>query len=98
MKGYKTGGRIKGTPNRLTSSTRESLKKFIDDNRSEMETLFKALSPRDRWLIYEKLLSYVIPRYSNVNMNITQMSDEEIQLLINTLKTQRDGSNEDQQD
>jgi hypothetical protein len=59
MKGKKTGGRNKGTPNKTTSEIRELINelsfKYLDDDLSKLE-------PKDRLLILTKLLSYSIPR------------------------------------
>lgn len=56
------GGRAKGTPNRVTASVKDWISQVIDKNRRQMERDLKALSPKDRLLMLEKLMQYVIPK------------------------------------
>lgn len=56
------GGRAKGTPNRVTANVKDWISQVIDKNRRQMERDLKALSPKDRLLMLEKLMQYVIPK------------------------------------
>jgi len=58
----KTGGRGKGTPNRVTADFRQWVSKLIDDNRDLLEDDFKSLEPRERLMLTDKLMQYVIPK------------------------------------
>ena len=61
----KTGnpnGRPKGTPNKVTTTLKEWITQLIDGNREKIEQDFRQLSARDRILILERLLPYVIPK------------------------------------
>lgn len=85
MKGQKTGGREKGTPNKTTKTAREWLTELIDKNREQIEKDFKALDPKDRLAILEKLMSYTIPKVSSMQVNFNQMTDEQLNLFISEL-------------
>lgn len=65
MKGQKTGGRAKGTPNKTTSAVRDWLISLINNSRSQIEKDLKSLEPKDRLLMIEKLLPYVMPKCIN---------------------------------
>lgn len=61
----KTGnpnGRPKGTPNKVTTTLKEWITQLLDGNREQIERDFKQLSARDRLIIVERLLPYVIPK------------------------------------
>lgn len=56
------GGRAKGTPNKISVTTKEWLAYLIDKNRLQMERDLKQLQPKERLVILEKLMQYVIPK------------------------------------
>lgn len=66
MKGKKTGGREKGTPNRETKYFRELVGSIIDENRDLLLDDIKALEPKDRVQTILKLLEFVTPKVSSV--------------------------------
>ncbi|TXG36985.1 hypothetical protein [Seonamhaeicola maritimus] len=86
-KGLKTGGRKKGTPNKVTSNIREWLEKLINKNRLQIERDIKALEPKERLQILEKFMQYTIPKMQSVQTTVdfTQLSDEQLDNIINEL-------------
>ncbi|WP_242121646.1 hypothetical protein [Aestuariivivens sediminicola] len=94
-KGLKTGGRKKGTPNKVTSSIREWLEKLIDKNRLQIQRDIKALEPKERLQILEKFMQYTIPKMQSVQTKIdfTQLSDEQLDYIINELTKDVKNSN-----
>lgn len=56
------GGRAKGTPNKVTRPLKEWINNLLDDNREQIESDMKALLPKDRLIMFEKLLQYVVPK------------------------------------
>lgn len=75
-------GRPKGVPNKSTRETRDWLQKLIDKNRSQVEKDLKKLDPKQRLQIIEKLLNYVVPKATNVNIDFSQLSETEINKII----------------
>ncbi len=71
MKGYKTGGREQGTPNKLTSDLKNRINDFLNENWDQVEKDFKILEPEKRVLLFEKLLSYTLPKMQTVQMDAT---------------------------
>lgn len=65
--GKKTGGRVKGTPNRLTYQARLVLLEALDGEIHELPNLLSELSPKDRLEILCKLLPYVLPKIVPTN-------------------------------
>lgn len=63
MKGKKTGGRTKGTPNKTTSTVRGTLTSFLQTYTAErLRRDFDELEAKDRIILYEKLLGYIVPK------------------------------------
>ena len=81
----KTGnpnGRPKGTPNRVTKDVRQFLCEIVNGNRAQIKRDLKAVSPRDRLLILEKFMSYIVPKQQAVTI------DKSIDEIINTLQNE----------
>lgn len=79
------GGRQKGTPNRVTASVKDWVAQVIDKNRRQMERDIKALEPKDRLQMLEKLMQYVVPKQQAVSANVdfNKLSDEQLNALVN---------------
>lgn len=60
--GIKTGGRNKGTPNKVTKELREKIKSIVDNEITIIKESLKDLEPRDRMDFIIKLLPYVLPK------------------------------------
>ncbi|GAB6394674.1 MAG: hypothetical protein MdMp024_0986 [Bacteroidales bacterium] len=55
-------GRPKGSPNKTTADLREWIKEVLDNNREQFIRDFQALDPYQRLILFEKLLSYAVPK------------------------------------
>jgi hypothetical protein len=64
MKGIKTGGRQAGTPNKLTSDTKEIISQIIINEIQSLPTLLDSMKPKDKAEILIKLIPYIIPKAS----------------------------------
>ena len=80
-------GRPKGTPNRITQDVRAWLSAVIDKNRKQMERDLKALEPKDRLQMIEKLMQYVIPKQQAVSAEVdfSKLTDEQLTIIVNQL-------------
>jgi hypothetical protein len=63
----KTGGRTKGTPNKVTESVKGWISKVIDSNRDKFERDLNSLEPSERVRIISGLLQYVTPKMQSIN-------------------------------
>lgn len=76
----KTGGRVKGTPNKVTSSLKEWISSLIDENREQIENDLKSLEPKERLQILSRFLEYIIPKAKTESEE--EISTEECTSLI----------------
>ena len=82
----KTGnpaGRPKGTPNRITSDMKTWIQNMIDGNRRKFEADLKKLDPKDRLVILERLMAYVIPKQQSITVEAQIMAEyEQLEKLL----------------
>ena len=67
MDRVKTGGRTKGTPNKVTSELRDSLKQLIDGELIGLSERLEELEPKERVELLIKLLPYIMPKVQTVS-------------------------------
>lgn len=66
----KTGGRKKGTPNKVTSEAKEILADIINKNANEvLKRLEEITDPKDYVLTYLKIAEFVLPKKAAVSMS-----------------------------
>ena len=61
-------GRPKGVPNKATGSLREFINELVNENREQVKEDFKALEPKDRIAMFEKLLRYSLPTLQSTTL------------------------------
>lgn len=99
-------GRPKGVPNRVTTELKTWIQELIDGNRSKFEKDLKELEPKDRLMIIERLMQYVVPKqqsisveaqiaaeYSELEKLLDKAPDKVVDALLermNNLKTNED--------
>lgn len=81
----KTGGRKKGTPNKVTSSLREWIAELIDNERERMLSDLQKLEPKDRLMMLERLMQYVLPKQHATRMDFDRLTDTEIDDIVNEI-------------
>ena len=69
MKQTKTGGRQKGTPNKVTKDVRQLLNDIVQDNIANIENDLKKLNSKERLQIITGLLPYVVPKQTEIGFN-----------------------------
>ncbi len=73
--GIKYGGRVKGTPNRLTKELRTLLKDVLFHELESFEFRLDSLPPRERLEIVIKLMPYVFPKLNSISHNSNEPVD-----------------------
>jgi hypothetical protein len=63
----KTGGRPKGKPNKVTTELKTWISKLIANNLSQIKKDIKAIEPKDRLIIIERLMQYTIPKQQSIS-------------------------------
>lgn len=58
----KTGGRVKGTPNRTTRELRTILKHVLSNEIANLPELVDQLKPADRAQLILRLMAYILPK------------------------------------
>jgi hypothetical protein len=64
-KGFKTGGRKAGQPNKLTAELREILGEIVKQQLHNLPELLSKMEAKDAAMILEKFTGYVLPRIEN---------------------------------
>ncbi|MFT4221478.1 DUF5681 domain-containing protein [Dysgonomonas sp.] len=78
-------GRPKGTPNKVTTELKTWIQELIDGNRATFEKDLKELEPKDRLLIIEKLMTYVLPRQQAISMEAqVELEYKELEKLLSS--------------
>ncbi len=87
MKGRKTGGRQKGTQNKVTGLTKEMINNVLaayhDDGRLAKD--FYELEPKERLDVFIKLMGYILPKPQTVAVDVKTSSDDSIIEWLNKL-------------
>jgi len=83
----KTGGRAKGTPNKVSTDLRTWINELLDGNRRQIAKDIKQLEPQQRVMIFEKLLSYAVPKMQSVEakIDLNKLSEGQLDVIINEL-------------
>ena len=73
----KIGGRVKGTPNKVTSDAKKVLVQIIENNMEKAQTMLDMIVEPKEWLLtYIKLMEFVIPKKAAVQVSPgTTLSD-----------------------
>ncbi|HRN56919.1 MAG TPA: hypothetical protein PLL71_10730 [Agriterribacter sp.] len=82
------GGRQPGSPNKVTQDLRQWINNFIDDNREQIQKDWKALEPKDRLVMFERLLKYTLPtlQATSLDIDFERLTDEQLDYIIENLK------------
>ncbi len=88
MKGHTNNpnGRPKGSPNKITKELRSFVADLLDENREQIIEDFKKISPKERLLILERYMQYVIPKKTHneeTKMRTQTLTFDEFQRLLN---------------
>jgi len=83
-------GRPKGTPNKVTTDLKTWIRSLLDNNRAQIEKDIGNLEPQQRVAIFEKLLSYAVPKMQSVEakIDLNKLTDSQIDSIIAELSKQ----------
>ena len=81
--GHKTGGRTTGTPNKVTSDLKNRIATLIDDRFDAISSDLELLEPKDRVTAYLKFLEYILPKQREQKIDLSTLTDEQIDDLLN---------------
>ena len=74
-------GRPKGKPNKVTAEMKEKIQLFVESNFETIQKDFDNVDAKDRLIIFERLLKYVIP----AKVEQENISPEEVPEQINII-------------
>ena len=82
-------GRPKGSKNKTTANLREWVNSFIHGNKSQIEKDWKKLTPRDRIILFEKLLKYTLPtlQSTTIKPDIDDLSEDQLKTIAQEMLT-----------
>jgi hypothetical protein len=66
MKGFKTGGRQKGTPNKLTTKVKETIHSLTETLTEDVLKDIQSLSTSQKANLLPKLLPFILPKETEI--------------------------------
>lgn len=79
----KTGGRQPGSTNRATTDIKSKIAALIDDQFDSIQADLETLEPKDRVTAYLKFMEYVLPKQREQKIDLSTLTDEQIDDLLN---------------
>lgn len=78
MRGKKTGGRQKGTPNKVNADTKNAISQLLGGyfDSGKMQTDFDSLTERERLAVAVQLINYIAPKMQATQMDVTTKSED----------------------
>lgn len=92
VKRKKTGGRQKGTQNKVTTVTKEILSDMLGDYQESglMTADFLALEPKDRIQCAEKMMQYILPKMQSTSVDFNNKATITIEQKLRELSEEND--------
>jgi hypothetical protein len=81
----KYGGRVKGTPNKMTTEAKKILTEIISENKEKFQEELAKLSGRDFAIVYLQMCKLILPTQINLGGNAKSAVQQTIEQL-NALK------------
>ena len=82
MTRIKTGGRKANTPNKVNAQSKEVLKNIVNREVLKIPDLLDKLKPKDRLEIILKLIGYVVPKQTKIELE-TDLPDRFTPVVVN---------------
>ena len=89
----KTGGRQKGSLNKVNNELREKINEFLEDEFDSVKDAIQALEGKDKVKYYLDLLQYGLPKLQAMQLenDFDKLSDEDLDRLYNKIIEQANG-------
>lgn len=82
-KGEKIGGRVKGTPNKITVNIRESFRLLVENNMEQIERDLLELKPNERIKAITELSKFCVPTLKAVDFtDKTEAPKEPVRIVF----------------
>lgn len=80
-------GRPKGSKNKVEKPLRLWVQNFIEGKTKDLEKAWNDLEPKDKFIMFEKLLAYSLPKPQTIdlNMNLESLKEEDIDRIFDRL-------------
>ena len=79
----KQGGRKPGSTNKATTDIKTKIAALIDEKFDAISEKLELLEPKDQVMTYLKFLEYVLPKQRENKIDLSTLSDEQIDDLLN---------------
>jgi hypothetical protein len=79
------GGRLAGTPNKVTADLKTWVASILDDGRERFVSDMENLEPAERVRVYTNLMNYVLPKQQA--MSVEAQTEAEYKALMNFIET-----------
>lgn len=92
MKGKKTGGRTKGTPNKATAFSKAVIQDILTEytDSGSFNKDMKKLEPKDRLDIIVKLMAFTTPKPQSIDMSVTAVKNKTIEKTLKELSEENE--------
>lgn len=86
-KRHKTGGRRKGTPNKISTELKTKISNLLSNNFEKLEKELQSMSGKDFVHYYTKLSEFVLPKMRSMEPQIVwgDLSESEKDEILNTI-------------
>ena len=82
MKGEKTGGRAKGTTNKVTQEVRQLFNELVRENLPQLRIDLATLEPYQRVNALVKLSQFILPKPTEATLEITGINPKDVWLSL----------------
>ncbi|MVM28445.1 hypothetical protein GO755_00270 [Spirosoma sp. HMF4905] len=86
----KTGGRKPGSSNRNSTDLKSRIAALMDDKFEAVAADLEQLEAKDRVTAYLKFLEYIMPKQREQKIDLSALSDQELDELLNKVLTKLD--------
>lgn len=78
-------GRPIGAKNKVNANLKQLLQKLCEEEFENVKQAFQELNGKDKIVMYEKLLQYILPKALNTNVNLNELTENQINTIIEKL-------------